>query len=159
MSTTRFLVLAFLLLTINAQAQIQIGTIKGVVTDPAGAVVADAKVLLTSPLTGERVEAVTDSAGSFVFNNLPFNRYALSVEARGFASQSRPVTVNSNLPLELAIGMSVPGTSEEINITSRENLVDPASASSTTTLTANFIQRAPRLNRGRQLQELIATAP
>jgi len=81
MSTTRFLVLAFLSLTIRAQAQIQIATIKGVVTDLAGAVVAAAKVLLTSPLTGERVEAVTDSAGSFVFNNVPFNRYALHVEA------------------------------------------------------------------------------
>jgi hypothetical protein len=108
---------------------------------------------------GERVEAVTDSAGSFVFNNVPFNRYALHVEARGFAPQARSVTVNSNLPLELAIGLSVSGTSEQINVTSRENLVDPASASSTTTLTANFIQRAPRLNRGCQLQELIATAP
>ena len=159
MSITRFLVFAFLSLTISAQAQIQIGTIKGVVTDPAGSVVAAAKVLLTSPLTGERVEAVTDSAGSFVFNNVPFNRYALRVEARGFAPQSRPVTVNSNLPLELAIGLSVAGTSDLINVTSRENLVDPASASSTTTLAANFIQRAPRANRGRQLQELIATAP
>src|SRR6266508_3701541 len=63
MSITRFLVFAFLSLTISAQAQIQIGTIKGVVTDPAGSVVAAAKVLLTSPLTGEQVEAVTDGAG------------------------------------------------------------------------------------------------
>src|SRR5262245_19393575 len=159
MSTTRILVLAFLSMTISAQAQIQIGTIKGVVTDPSGAVVAAAKVLLTSPLTDERVEAVTDNAGSFVFNNVPFNRYALRVEARGFAPQARSVTVNSNLPLELAIGLSVAGTSEQVNVTSRENLVDPASASSATTLAANFIQRAPRANRGRQLQELIATAP
>src|SRR5262245_20112226 len=159
MSTTRFLVLAFLSLTISAQAQIQIGTIKGVITDPAGAVVADAKVLLTIPLTGERVEAVTDSDGIFVFNNVPFNRYAVRVEARGFVPQSRTLTVNSNLPLELSVGLSVAGTSEQINVTSRENLVDPSSASSTTTLAANFIQHGPRLNRGRQLQEMIATAP
>src|SRR5262245_50377167 len=105
MSTTGFLVLAFLSLTITAQAQIQIGTIKGVVTDPAGAVVPAANVSLISPLTGERAETITDSAGSFIFNNVPFNRYALHVEARGFATQSRPVTVNSNLPLELAIGL------------------------------------------------------
>src|SRR5215510_5927748 len=159
MSTTRFLVLAFLSLTISAQAQIQIGTIKGAVTDPAGAVVADAKVLLTSPLTGERVEAVTDSAGIFVFNNVPFNRYAVRVEARGFAPQSRQVTVNSNLPLELSIGLSLAGASEQIVVTARDNLVVPESASSATTLAANFIGRAPRVNRGRQLQELVATAP
>src|SRR5262249_40549220 len=39
------------------------------------------------------------------------------------------------------------------------NLVGPESTSSATTLAANFIGRAPRVNRGRQLQELVATAP
>jgi len=159
MLINRFLILLLLLLAISAEAQIQIGTIKGLVTDSAGATVANAKILLTSPLTGEETNAITDSAGRFVFNNVPFNRYALRVEARGFTPQERPLTVSSNLPLELAIGLSVAETREQINVTSRENLVDPASASSAIKLSANFIQRAPRINRGRQLQELIATIP
>jgi outer membrane receptor protein involved in Fe transport len=156
---TRFLVLALLLLTASARAQIQIGTIKGAITDPAGAVVADAGVWLTNSVTGEKVAASANSAGAFVFHNVPFNRYTLRVEARGFAPHSRPLTVNSNLPLEVSVRLSVAGTSDQINIAALENLVDPASASSATALGENFIQRAPRVNRGRQLQELIATAP
>ncbi|MGH9939746.1 MAG: TonB-dependent receptor [Blastocatellia bacterium] len=156
---TRFFALAVLSLATSAHAQIQIGTIKGAITDPAGAVVAGAGVWLTNSITGEKVEGVADGAGVFVFNNVPFNRYTLRVEARGFAPQSRQVTVSSNLPLELSIGLSVTGASEQINVAARENLVDPDSASSATTLAANFIGRAPRVNRGRQLQELIATTP
>ncbi|HKE05327.1 MAG TPA: TonB-dependent receptor [Blastocatellia bacterium] len=155
----RFLALAVLLLTISAHAQIQIGTIKGGITDPAGAVVTGASVWLTNSITGEKVGGVTDGAGVFVFNNVSFNHYTLRVEARGFAPQSRQITVNSNLPLELSISLSVAGASEQINVTARENLVDPASASSATTLAANFIGRAPRVDRGLQLQELIATTP
>ena len=157
---TRFLALAVLLLAATgASAQIQIGAIKGEVTDPTGAAVTNAVVWLTNSITGEKVERVTDGAGGFVFNNVPFNRYTLRVEAKGFAPQSRQVTVNSNLPLELSIGLSVAGASEQIAVTARDNLVDPESASSATTLAANFIGRAPRVNRGRQLQELVATAP
>src|SRR5215475_14523069 len=156
----KLLALAVLLLAATgASAQIQIGAVKGAVTDPAGAVVADAVVWLTNSITGEKIERVTDGAGGFAFNNVPFNRYTLRVEAKGFAPQSRQVTVNSNLPLELSVGLGVSGTSEQIVVTARDNLVGPESASSTTTLAANFIGRAPRANRGRQLQELIATAP
>ncbi|HEY6402963.1 MAG TPA: TonB-dependent receptor, partial [Blastocatellia bacterium] len=140
-----------------AYAQIQIGTVKGAITDPAGAFVGGAEVRLTNSITGEKVEGVTDSAGSFTFNNVPFNRYTLRVEAKGFTARSRQITVNSNLPLELSISLSVARASEQVNISASANLVDPDSASSETTLGANFIGRAPRFNRGRQLQELIAT--
>jgi len=156
----RFLALAVVLLATGAaSAQIQIGAIKGAVSDPTGASVTGAGVWLTNSITGEKVERVTDGAGGFVFNNVPFNRYTLRVEAKGFSPQSRQVTVNSNLPLELSIGLSVAGTSEQIVVTAQDNLVDPESASSVATLAANFIGRAPRVNRGRQLQELVATAP
>jgi outer membrane receptor protein involved in Fe transport len=154
----RFFVFALVsLLASSAYAQIQIGTVKGAITDPAGAVVAGAEVWMTNSITGEKVAGVTDSAGVFAFNNVPFNRYTLRIEAKGFAPGSRQITVNSNLPLELSISLSVAGTSEQINVAASENLVDPDSARSETTLAENFIGRAPRANRGRQLQELIAT--
>src|SRR5215475_2883888 len=135
----KLLALAVLLLAATgANGQIQIGAIKGAVTDPTGAVVAGAGVRLTNSITGEKVEGVTDSAGGFVFNNVPFNRYTLRVQAKGFAPRSRQVTVNSNLPLELSISLSVAGASEQIDVAARENLIDPDSASSATTLATNF---------------------
>jgi hypothetical protein len=46
----RFLAFAVLLLAVSARAQIQIGTVKGGITDPAGAVVTGASVWLTNSL-------------------------------------------------------------------------------------------------------------
>ncbi|MEK7829973.1 MAG: TonB-dependent receptor [Acidobacteriota bacterium] len=163
MRNRAFLFIVFLLAT-NAFAQIQIGTIRGVITDATGAVVTSASVRLMNSLTGENIEATTNGVGNFVFNNVPFNRYTLHVEAKGFAGQKRPVTVNSNLPLELSFNLKIAAASEQINVTAQENLpkgnlIDPASSSSSTTLAANFIQRTPRLNRGRQLQELVSSTP
>ncbi|HKQ74669.1 MAG TPA: TonB-dependent receptor [Blastocatellia bacterium] len=155
----RFLALAMLFLVTSASAQIQIGTIRGAINDPAGAAVTGASVWLSNSITGEKVEGVSDGAGGFVFNNVPFNRYVVLVEAKGFIPHSSQVTVSSNLPLELSISLSVSGASEQINVAARGSLVDPDLASSGATMAANIIGRAPRLNRGRQLQELIATAP
>ena len=107
--------LAFALLSLaatGASAQIQIGGIKGAITDPAGAAVADANVWRTNSITGEKVGGIIDGAGGFVFNNVSFNRYTLRVEAKGFAPQSRQVTVNSNLPIELSIGLRVAGATD-----------------------------------------------
>ncbi|MGE0885090.1 MAG: TonB-dependent receptor [Blastocatellales bacterium] len=152
-------VLLAVLLSVTAFAQIQIGTIRGVIMDATGAVVTSASIRLTNSITGEKFEVAVDAAGRFVFNNVTFNRYTVFIEAKGFASQSRVVTVNSNLPLELSFNLKVATTSEQINVTAGENLVDPESSSSTVKLAANFIQRAPRVNRGRQLQEVIASTP
>jgi hypothetical protein len=156
---SRIFIFVVLLLSSNVFAQIQIGTVRGIVKDSAGAVVTSANVRLMNSLTGEKVEAVTNNSGGFVFNNVSFNRYTLLVEAKGFVVETRSVAVNSNLPLELSFSLKVAGASESINVAAQQNLVDPESSSSTTTLTSNFIQQTPRVNRGRQLQELIASTP
>ena len=155
----RLSILVLLLMTAGAFAQIRIGTIGGRITDQNGAVVAGAGVRLSASINGESLAVVTDATGGFVFNNVTFNRYTLKVEAPGFNTLTRTVTVNSNLPLELAISLNVVGTSEQVEIQSSGELIDADSPSSSITLTAGIIQRAPRINRGRQLQELIATTP
>ncbi len=156
---TAILLFALSGLSAIASAQIQIGTVKGTITDPNRAAVIAASIRLTNAITGAKIETVSDDNGNFIFNNVPFNRYTLDIETPGFTSQMRSITVNSNLPLEFAIALSVGGSSEQINITALDSLVDPQSSSSAVTLPSAFIQRAPRINRGRQLQEIIATTP
>src|SRR5262245_50455852 len=133
----RFLALTMLSLVTSASAQIQIGTIRGAINDPAGAAVTGASVCLSNSITGEKVEGVSDGAGGFVFNNVPFNRYVVLVEAKGFIPHSSQVTVSSNLPLELSISLSVSGASEQINVAARGGLVDPDLAGSGATMAAN----------------------
>src|SRR5262245_5613867 len=84
---------------VAAQAQIQHGTITGFVSDPTGALVANAVVRLDHPIAGQRHQLVTDNSGEFTFNNVPFDQYTLRVTAGGFEAASQPIAVRSNVPV------------------------------------------------------------
>jgi hypothetical protein len=157
----RFLSIIFLVASsfVAAQAQIQHGTITGVVSDPAGALVANAVVRLDHPVAGQRHHLVTDSAGEFTFNNIPFDQYMLRVTAGGFEVASQLVVVRSNLPIKVEIKLSVAGSKLSVEVESQENLIDRDSSSSATTIAEPSIRHTPRANRNRMLQELVATAP
>jgi hypothetical protein len=142
-----------------AYGQIQIGTLSGIVFDATGAVLADAKVTLENPLTGSNQIAGTDNRGAFIFNNVPFALYNLRVEAVGFQASLQSVTVRSNLPVKLAIKLSVAGQNDSLTVTNRQGLVEKDSASTEIKLEDNFIARLPGASRSRGLQGLLATAP
>jgi hypothetical protein len=60
------------------------GTILGTVTDPTGAVVANAKVTVRSEGTNFTREATTDASGNFTAPDLAPGTYSVTFEASGF---------------------------------------------------------------------------
>ena len=75
--------LAIISFSMTARAQFRAG-IQGTVTDPAGAVVPDATVTLTSSETARAVTATTSGEGFYRFDALAPGNYALTVEKAGF---------------------------------------------------------------------------
>lgn len=146
-------------LFVAAHAQIQNGTVTGVVSDPTGALIANAVVRLDHPVTGHRHQLVTGNAGEFAFNNVPFDHYTLHVTASGFEPVSQPVVVRSNLPIKVEIKLTVAGSKASVEVGLAENLVERDSSSSATTIGESSVRNAPRTSRNRLLQELVATSP
>ena len=60
------------------------GRIIGTVLDQTGAVVPNARVVLTNVATGGTRETITDSEGAYQVLLLPIGSYQVSVEAAGF---------------------------------------------------------------------------
>ena len=99
------------------------GTIRGIVTDPQGAVIPNAKVTLTSehdvPYT-----ATTDSLGSYEFTRLPTGFYQLQTQARGFQTN-----VVVRIPVQqggvtvVDVKLQVGGSSETVEVTAAAPLV------------------------------------
>jgi hypothetical protein len=153
------LVLIFLVQSSATQAQIQIGTVKGTVSDPAGALVRGAGVTIDNPLTGFHSAASATQNGDYIFDNIPFNSYTLSVSMAGFQRFTRRLSVNSNIPVIVDIKLNVAGVSESVNVQPNEALVRTDSSSTETTVDESFIRRLPSVTQSNNLQRVVATTP
>src|SRR5579875_1005140 len=94
------------------------GTIRGTVTDPSGAAVANASVSATETNTGVKRSTSTNDAGIFVFPDLPIGVYELKIAATGFTSQDRPnLELLTGQTMDLPIQLSVGAQCTEITVT------------------------------------------
>ncbi|MCI0490216.1 MAG: carboxypeptidase-like regulatory domain-containing protein, partial [Blastocatellia bacterium] len=94
--TTMITVLAMvvtLCLPAASPAQESTGSIEGAVTDPSGAVVAGATVTITSKKTARTITVTTTGAGVYVARALQPGEYEVKIEATGFKTGVRQVTV------------------------------------------------------------------
>ncbi len=80
----------FLICTLAAFAQGDRGTITGTVTDPTGAVVPNANIVVTNTDTSAVYQVATTSTGNYTLANLPVGTYVLTVESQGFKKFNRP---------------------------------------------------------------------
>jgi Carboxypeptidase regulatory-like domain/TonB-dependent Receptor Plug Domain len=78
-----------LLSAVPLLAQHSTATIRGVVTDPTGAVVSGAKVTIKNEETGLNRSQNTNASGIYSFSDLPVGNYKLEVEYPGFKSAVR----------------------------------------------------------------------
>ena len=67
-------------------AQVDLGTITGTTTDTTGAVIPGVQVVATNPSTGQKIKAVTNSAGIYTLPNLPIATYDITYSKPGFSS-------------------------------------------------------------------------
>lgn len=92
-------------------------TLRGRVIDTAGAVLPGATVTLRREATGVERIVITDSAGVFLFNDLPEGKYRLSATRAGFSSTAQDVSLVPGGALSIELTLH-PGTiSERITVT------------------------------------------
>ncbi len=104
-------------------------SLKGVVTDPSGAFVPNALVILMGPDSVQKRKH-TDVTGKYAFTALTPGKYTVLVGAKGFMAFSREgVEVNGSTSLE--VPLTITAASEVVNVDSKENqvTVDPGSNS------------------------------
>ena len=72
------------------------GTITGLISDPAGAVVANAPVEAKNAATGVVVTAATSATGNYVLGDLPAGTYEIDATVPGFKNTSGRGSPSSN---------------------------------------------------------------
>jgi len=87
-------------------AQVDTGSITGVVSDASGAVVSGAKVTLTNEGTGVSLATTTGSDGVYKFSPVRVGSYKLEVTSQGFQTTTQSgvvVNIGSNVGLNFAL--------------------------------------------------------
>jgi hypothetical protein len=101
----------------RAQSAGNAGTVSGTVTDPTGAVIANATVTLSNAVSGLSRTATTDNSGAYTITNIPFNTYRLTVTAKTMAPASQTVEVQSFVPIALTTTLQIASASTVVDVT------------------------------------------
>ena len=156
----RVAALVFILLTSSALtlAQSTNASLAGRITDPANALIVDAKVVAISDDTNLRYEDVTNGSGEYHLANLPPTSYRLEIQKSGFKKLIKPeVILHVQDALRVDLQMTLGDVSETVTVESGAPLVNTESAAVSTVINRTFVENVP-LN-GRSFQTLIELAP
>src|SRR5262245_43995543 len=115
----RSFILLFLLITgsITILAQVPTGTVRGIVADPSGAVLAGAAVTAKNKATGTVRTVESSPDGEFRISNLLPGDYELSVTMQGFKRYISNVTVQVGDTSTANINLELGQTSETVVVT------------------------------------------
>lgn len=91
------------------------GQMGGYVSDPSGAMIANARITVTSS-TGANRTATTDSSGRWVAAGMPSGNYSARVEAEGFRSSSFNLRYNASQPSMYSFPMMVGAATETVEV-------------------------------------------
>src|SRR5664279_5940425 len=139
-------------------AQKTSGTIRGVVTDPSGAVLANVPVLITNTETGQERTALTNAQGEYVANEVAVGTYKVTVKAPNFKeSVSNNVDLHTSSTQTLNIQLQVGSASEQVTISASEVQVQTDNAALGEVVTGEQVRELP-LN-GRSFVQLTQLQP
>jgi hypothetical protein len=137
-------VFSLLLLPGILLAQAPAGALRGQVTDPSGAAVTKANVILT-PSTGSPITVQTDSQGLYEFKGVPPGSYTLNVVAQGFTvyENDNVVITNQALRLNVQLTIEVPEQKVQVSDTAPTVNVNPASNAGAITISGKELEALP----------------
>jgi hypothetical protein len=137
------------------------GAIGGVVQDTSGAVIANAKVDITSEATGQLMRQVTTNAsGLFSALLLPVGNYTVTVNAAGFPETKFPgVTVRITETTRITASLKLSAVKEVVEVQAQAELVNTSDATTGESISSATVNTLPLATRNfQQLLDLSAGA-
>jgi hypothetical protein len=147
-------------LSASAMAQHIRGALEGTVTDPNGAALSGARVIVKNNATSAEVTTTANERGYFNVQNLEAGTYTVTVQQPGFnkyVAKDVNVKVGAVTPLAVALQVGAQEQIVEITATSTEAAVDTSRSTVDGVVTAKTIENLP-LN-GRNFLDLAQLEP
>ena len=146
---------------IPSVGQVIKGSISGTVTDPQGAVVANAQVKAKNAETGQVSTTTSDNAGNFRLNLLSVGSYVVEVTAQGFKTATHtnvPVAAGADTGIG-SIKMSVGETTTTVEVSADAPLIETTQAQVTNTFTSTTLKTFAGIEENEGLDRLALFVP
>jgi hypothetical protein len=139
-------------------AQVDTGSISGVVTDQSGAVLPGVTVTITSLTTAQVRTAVTNAQGRYQASALSPSRYSVKAELQGFGTIMRPdVTVNVGSAIDINITMGLATVQETVTVTGEAPLIESTKTALSNVVSQETLESLP--SRSRQFLDYTLLMP
>jgi Carboxypeptidase regulatory-like domain len=129
-----------------APAQATSGSLRGQITDPSGAAIANADVVLTTTVSSTPIKTQSNGQGQYEFKSLAPGQYTLTVVAQGFAVyENDNVNITTAQPMRLNVTMAIEVEQQKIQVSDTAPTVDvnPANNAGAITLTGKELEALP----------------
>ena len=134
---------------ISSSAQIDRGTIQGVVRDQTGGVIPGAKVQIIRIDTNSAIDLATNEEGLYTAPNLTVGDYRIVVEQGGFTTIRRErIEVRAGVQVRVDVTLQPGGVTESVNVTEDAPLLDVSTTSNATALQSQLIHDLPLIVTG-----------
>lgn len=97
-------------------ANLMPGQIGGVIADPSGAVIPNARMTVSDPATGFSMSTRTDQQGRWVVSNVPTGQVKIRAEAQGFKTADRQAIYDASRPSTYSFRMEVGALAETVEV-------------------------------------------
>jgi hypothetical protein len=112
-----------------SRAQISTATISGTVSDGQGAMLSDAKILITNTETGVSTTSATNKDGAYTAASLPIGNYKVEAQKEGFkTSVQGPIVLTVGQTAVVHLVLAVGQVTETVEVAADVSTVDTSSS-------------------------------
>ena len=124
------------------------GSVYGTVTDPSGAAVPGATVLVTDVQKGTSQTATTNATGNWTVEHLVPDDYIVKVDASSFSSStSSPLQIHADVAQKVDLALTVAGSTQNVTVTSEAPALKTDRADVSEVLDERAIANLPNFTR------------
>ena len=132
-------------------------SLRGVVKDPSGALVAGATITITDNATGKTSSTTASSTGFYAFPQIFPSKYTIKVSAAGFADQSKTAELLVNQPATIDFSLSVQSSAVTVDVSASAQTLNTTDASLGNSANNELIQALP--SETRNVPDLLSLQP
>jgi hypothetical protein len=143
--------------TLFAFSQSANTTLRGVIKDPGGALIPDAKVTISDSTTGKSFTATSNAAGAYLFAQIPPAKYTITVNATGFGRQIKVAELLVNQPANIDFDLTVQAETVTVDVSAVAQTLNTSDASLGNSADNQEIQAIP--SETRNVPDLLSLQP